>query len=390
MIFNKKYLSKHDQIWLKQHKNRMQLKDQFVHFVDEIKLLGFIFNNKDTQFQSNWKYNLEKATSAWNFLVLSNFIQVDNKSLDRNIQIIESKIRPILEHCFSIIPINWKFLKEYDQFINKCYKKIIQTRISSNSTVVRMLIGYQSTFQRNNQRLLGFYHRMLNSQSKHKSVRLFKQDLALTYDSYDDDLIEVNEPFTINYKKCITYTSIFVIILDKIGLSKYKYYSQITSIKKKQWKNLVAHQLAKIQYNQDYNKISTSKNDLIKFKFKTWYECDKYYIKESILMRINKLCQHYNVYIWRILTNDLEFNWKVKKGHDTITYKYPCCIFCNQSWHSSTTPITHLFEQCSKVHQLVRIKINNTDCKDKIYSKWNLLLISKLGDLIYANKCDNK
>ena len=192
---------------------------------------------------------------------MSNFIQVNSNSLDRNIQIIESKIRSILEHCFSIIPINLKFLKEYDQFINRCCKKIIQTRISSNSTVVRMLIGYQSTFQRNNQRLLGYYYRMMNSQSQHKSVRLFKQDLALTYDSYEDDLIEVSEPLTINYKRCKTYTSMFVIILDKIGLSKYKYYSVITAIKKKQWRNLVVHQLAKIQYNQDYNKIKNSKND---------------------------------------------------------------------------------------------------------------------------------
>ena len=390
MIFNKKYLSKRDQLWLKQNKNQMQLKDQLVKFVDEIKLLGFIFNNNDTQFQHNWQYNLEKATSAWNFLVLSNFIQVNNKSMNRNIQIIESKIRPILEHCFSIIPINFKFLKEYDQFINRCYKKIIQTRISSNSTIIRMLIGYQSTFQRNNQRLLGFYYRILNSESKHKSIRLFKQDLALTYDNYDDDLIEVDKPFTINYKKCKTYTSIFVIILDKLGLSKYKYYSEITSIKKKQWKNLVAHQLAKLQYNQDYDKIKTSKNELIKFKFKSWYECDRYYIKESILMCINNLCQQYNIYIWRILTNDLEFNWKIKKKHDAIKYKYPNCIFCKHSWHVSTTPIKHLFEQCTTMHRLVKIHINNTDCQDKIYSKWNLLFISKLGDLIHERTRNSK
>ena len=86
----------------------------------------------------------------------------------------------------------------------------------------------------------------------------------------------------------------------------------------------------------------------------------------------------------------MEFNWKVKKKHDAIKYKYPKGIFCHHPWHESTTPIKHLFEQCTKMHQLVRIHINNTDCKDKIYSKWNLLFISKLEELIYQSKHNSK
>ena len=60
----------------------------------------------------------------------------------------------------------------------------------------------------------------MNSKSTHRNIKIFKQDLALTYDKYDDDLIEVSKPFTIDYKKCDTHTSIFVIVLDKLGLSK--------------------------------------------------------------------------------------------------------------------------------------------------------------------------
>ena len=134
------------------------------------------------------------------------------------------------------------------------------------------------------------------------------------------------------------------------------------------------------------NIIPIAKFELIKFKFKSWYQCDKYYIKESILICLNKLCQRYNIYIWKILTNDLEYNWKSKQRNGETKYKYPQCVFCQQNWHYSTTPIKHLFEECTQMHKLVQIKINNGDCKDKIYSKWNLLFISKLGNLIYEQK----
>ena len=134
------------------------------------------------------------------------------------------------------------------------------------------------------------------------------------------------------------------------------------------------------------NIIPIAKFELIKFKFKSWYQCDKYYIKESILICLNKLCQRYNIYIWKILTNDLEYNWKSKQRNGETKYKYHQCVFCQQNWHYSTTPIKHLFEECTQMHKLVQIKINNGDCKDKIYSKWNLLFISKLGNLIYEQK----
>ena len=63
-----------------------------------------------------------------------------------------------------------------------------------------------------------YYHRIMNSKSNHKNIKIFKQNIARTYDSYDDDLIEVTNPFTIDYKKCTTHTQTFVILLDKLGL----------------------------------------------------------------------------------------------------------------------------------------------------------------------------
>ena len=39
-------------------------------------------------------------------------IQINDASIDRNILIIESKIRPILENGFSILPINKKYDKQ--------------------------------------------------------------------------------------------------------------------------------------------------------------------------------------------------------------------------------------------------------------------------------------
>ena len=64
IIFNKKFISKDDKLWLKNNENKMLIGEYLVYFVDEIKLLGFIINNNDTQFQSHWKYNLCNAISV--------------------------------------------------------------------------------------------------------------------------------------------------------------------------------------------------------------------------------------------------------------------------------------------------------------------------------------
>ena len=384
MIFHHQFLSTSDRQWLIDNNNTLEINGIDIEFINEIKLLdlGFLFNNKDSQFQSQWKYNLDNAIKAWNFLLLSNYIHVSNNSLQRNITIIETKIRPILEHGFSIIPINKKFMKEYDKFINKCYKRIIRTRITSNSTIARMIIKYDTTFQRNNARLLGYYHRMMNSQSTHKNIKIFRQDVAVSYDTYDDDLVQVSDPFTIDYRKTKTHSQTYIILLDKLGLSKYKYFSEITNISKRKWKKLVAHQLGKIQYNQDIEKINQSKNHLIKYKFQSWYECDMYYIKESIFKIISRLSEKYNPYIWKLLTNDLKFNWKCKHSDGSFIYKYPNCIFCKQDWHINNSPSQHIFEQCVKIHELLNIKIDMNDDRERKYSKWNLVQISKLADLI--------
>ena len=247
-----------------------------------------------------------------------------------------------------------------------------------------MIIKYDSTFQRNNSRLLGYYHRMMNSRSDHKNIKMLRQDIALTYDIHDNDLIEVNLPFTIDYKQCQTHTQIYIILLDKLGLSKYKYFSEITSISEKKWKNLVKHQPARLQFNQDRAKINDCKNTLIKNKFQSWYECDKYYIKDSIFSTICRLSQHFNPYIWKLLINDLEFNWKSKDQSGKVIYKHPNCIFCDSDWHSNTSPSRHMFENCNILHAQVKINIEPTESQEKIYGKWNLIQISRLADIISA------
>ena len=64
IIFNKKHLSKNDKKWLVNNDNKMTIRGVKVPFINEVKLLGFIFNNNDNQFQSHWKYNLQNAISA--------------------------------------------------------------------------------------------------------------------------------------------------------------------------------------------------------------------------------------------------------------------------------------------------------------------------------------
>ena len=79
----------------------------------------------------------------------------------------------------------------------------------------------------------------------------------------------------------------------------------------------------------------------------------------------------------------MEFNWKCKNDNDEIVYKYTHCVFCQCEWHSDTTPIQHLFRQCSAVHQQISVNIDPNDEIEKIYGKWNLVLISKLANLIH-------
>ena len=304
-------------------------------------------------------------------MILCNFIQINDASIDRNILIIESKIRPILENGFSILPINKKFHGEYDKTINSWYKTIIGIRRTSSSTITRMIIKYHTTFQRNNARLLSHYHRIMSGKAQHKNIYLFKQDIALTYDNYDDDLEEEINPFTINYPQCKTHTSILVILLDKLGLSEYKYDNKITSLSKTQWKKLISSRLAKIQYNFDLHSLNESKNTLIKNKFKYWRDCENDYIKKSIFNKITQLSDKYNPFIWRLLTNDLQFNWKSKTSKG-IEYKFEKCIFCDDEWHGNKSPMKHLFEECNTIHEIINIKINNDDTIDKIYGKWSL------------------
>ena len=95
-----------------------------------------------------------------------------------------------------------------------------------------MIICYHTTFQGNTERLLGFYHRMMNCESKHKSVKVFMQDIVLSYDQYQDNLRQVSLLFTIDYAKCDTHSTIFLILLDKLGLSEFKHHNHITTISK--------------------------------------------------------------------------------------------------------------------------------------------------------------
>ena len=57
-------------------------------------------------------------------------------------------------------------------------------------------IKYHTTFQRDSECLLGYYYKMMNSESNHKTTNVFKQDIALSYDQYQDDLHQVCFPFT--------------------------------------------------------------------------------------------------------------------------------------------------------------------------------------------------
>ena len=71
-----------------------------------------------------------------------------------------------------------------------------------------------------------------------------------------------------------------------------------------------------------------------------------------------------------------------------IVYKYELCIFCQHEWHDNTTPIRHLFRECTEVHKEIKIKIAPNDEPDKIYAKWNLVNISKLA--CHLHKITNK
>ena len=144
---------------------------------------------------------------------MCNFIQINIESIERNILIIESKIRPILENGFAIMVINKKYQGEYDKHINQWYKKLIHTRRTSNSTIVRMIMNYDTTFQRNCKRLLCYYHRMMNNPSNHRNVRFFKQDIALSHDYHDNQTMKEEIPFTIKYDKCKTHTQIYLLLL---------------------------------------------------------------------------------------------------------------------------------------------------------------------------------
>ena len=115
------------------------------------------------------------------------------------------------------------------------------------------------------------------------------------------------------------------------------------------------NQLAKIQYNQDYDKVNNSTNDLIKNKFKSWYECNTYYIKESIFAIISQLCQNYNPFIWKLLTNDMDVSWKTKDATGIVTYKYQKCIFCNN----------HMFENCNELYDWLQLKLVQMTVKTK-------------------------
>ena len=197
---------------------------------------------------------------------MCNYIQINSESIERNMLIIESKVRPILEYGFSISPINKKYCVEYDKTINMWYRTICQTRRTSNATILRMIMKYDSTFQRNCKRLLGYYHRMVNNPSSHRNVMYFKQDLALAYDSYDHQCSEEQYPFYIDYSKCDQHTQVYLLLLDKLGLDQYKYMSNITDISKSKWKKLVCTNTGKLQHNEDIHKIMNSKNNYIRKK----------------------------------------------------------------------------------------------------------------------------
>ena len=92
-----------------------------------------------------------------------------------------------------------------------------------------------------------------------------------------------------------------MLLLDKIGLSEFKYYSKITSLSKNEWKTLITKNIAKLQHKADSNKLDNCKNELIKYKFKIWDDCDNYYVGKSLLQRINHISNKYNPYVWRIL-----------------------------------------------------------------------------------------
>ena len=189
--------------------------------------------------------------SVWNYLIMCNYIQINSKSIEKNMLIIESKIRPILEYGFSIAPINKKYCIEYDKTINSWYRSICQTRKNANATILRMIIQFDSTFPRNCKRLLGYYHMMVNNKSSHRNVTYFKQDLALACDLYNVDTSAENCPFYIDNSKCDQHTQVYLLLLDKIGLNQFKYMSNITDISKSKWKKLMNRR----QHTEDIGKL---------------------------------------------------------------------------------------------------------------------------------------
>ena len=124
-------------------------------------------------------------------------------------------------------------------------------------------------------------------------------------------------------------------------------------------------QVSQRQHNEDIGKVINSKNTLIKMKFNIWHQCSNYYVSDSFFCCLSKLSQKYNPYIWKIVTNDLEFNWKFKNDDDQFEYRYPVCIFCHGNWHQNVSPQQHLMESCNVVFSKINIKIRQTDNIDQ-------------------------
>ena len=52
------------------------------------------------------------------------------------------------------------------------------------------------------------------------------------------------------------------------------------------------------------------------------------------------------------------------------------------NWHDNSTQLVHLFEHCKILHEQLKIKINESDTKERKYMKWNLIKISSLASII--------
>ena len=377
VIFNKKLMNKNDKKWLKDNNNTIKINNVKIKIKKQMKMLGFIHNTMDKQFQHNWETNIIKAEKAWKYLVHHNYIIFNMRAIERNITLIETKLRPILDNGTAIAPLNSKYMVRYNKIVDSWYKKVLILHKSASNTSCRLIGHYQSAFERSTYLQMGYYHRMITMKKNHKTVNTFRMDVAKCYDYYQEPT-PVSTPFSIDYTTMKRHTEYYLKILDKLKLGEYKKYKNINDVSKQQWKTIVKKRIYDIQATQDRFDIALTRNMLLKMKIDKWGVLQK----KNIIYKLISSNEEYNTVIWQVLTNNIQLNWKRKNSIGILQYSYPRCIFCKYEWHMDITPIRHLMEQCEVIKNKLNIKFNNGMKIEEIYKKWNLLAISQLATLL--------